>query len=80
MMIRGLAGVVLTLASYVKEVLPQLRVRPAEVRPFNEVRGRLKLEQPYYLAKADAEYVLIPKDEYLERVEALLNQISGPEA
>jgi len=46
--------------------------RPAEVRRHLEPRRRLRLDQPYYAARGSRGYELVPKDAYLEEVEALL--------
>ena len=46
--------------------------RPAEVRRHLEPERRLRLDQPYYAARGSRGYELVPKDAYLEEVEALL--------
>ncbi len=47
-------------------------LRPAEVRRHREPRRPLRLDQAYYPARGSRRLELIPKDAYLEEVEALL--------
>ena len=53
------------------------RTPPAEVRRHHLPRLQLSLSQPYYLARGSQGYELLPKDAYLEEVEALLSRL-GP--
>jgi len=61
-------------------VFPRVRARPAEVRKHQELRPKLRLDQPYYLAQVEKRRVLIPKDRYLAEVEALLQEVAGAES
>lgn len=72
---RGVLGLLLTLFSPLAVGLPRFRVRPAEVRRYRELREPLRLDLPYYLARGSRGPVLIPKDRYLEEVEALLEAV-----
>ncbi len=54
------------------------RPLPALVREYREVRTPLSLDLPYYAARKEGGYALVPWDRYMEAAERALEETAHP--
>lgn len=72
------------IAAYITFLLERLsqavqvfpRPSPAQFRKYDQVRPVVRLEQPYYAAKGQHGFVLVPNDSYTQEAEAILDSAS----
>ncbi|VCU53375.1 hypothetical protein TTHN1_01144 [Thermus thermophilus] len=57
---------------------PRPKPPPALVRAYPEVRTPLSLDLPYYAARGEEGYTLIPWDRYMEEAERTLEEVARP--
>jgi len=64
------------LGEHFNRARPRAHTPKEAFRHYDEVRPVLSLNMTYYPARGERGYVLIPKDEFLEAAEALLQRVT----